>query len=401
MLEVHDVVPRSQGERIDAPADVPPRATDAPLATKDLVVGEDAQTAIAVARWQEEAATERADDERRRRGVARVFVEQFVEPLALPLVVAENDRWDVVAHDAPETLDVAVDGLRGAKGEHHLRLLGGRIDEPHRAEFGERGAGALGRLEQLFARVDLFTAAARELDVVRGLLPRALQLGEEMGPRREDEERVGREERGDREPFARCGVLAHLTVDGKYDRELDFARRALRGEVEVPEIDDLVAPELHAHGIGHPEGIDVEDPAAEAELCHVLDHRHALETDALEMLGQLARTSHVAAAKLDAQVGERPRKPSALEQRAWRREQNADLAAAQPLERLDALARDLDVGLGFAESLARGIERDRRLVEQGVQIGEKPLGLRHAVGDDDDEPGRQPAGERGDERRIG
>jgi hypothetical protein len=89
--------------------------------------------------------------------------------------------------------------------------------------------------------------------------------------------------------------------------------------------------------------VDVENAAAQAELRNVLHHRHALESDALEMLGQLARPAHVALAQLDAQLGERTGETCALEQRARRREQDADLAAAQPLERLDAFARDLDV----------------------------------------------------------
>ena len=115
---------------------------------------------------------------------------------------------------------------------------------------------------------------------------------------------------------------------------------------------------------------------------------------------ELARLAHVALAQLDAKVGERAGQPRALQQRARRREQHANLAAAQPLERLDALAGDFDVRLGFAESFARRIERDRRLVEQRVQVGEQALGLRHAVGGDDEKARRKTARERGDERSI-
>ena len=73
----------------------------------------------------------------------------------------------------------------------------------------------------------------------------------------------------------------------------------------------------------------------------------------------------------------------------------------KPLERLDALARHLDVRLDLAEPFARRIERDRRLVDQRVQIGEQPLGVRHTIGDDDEKARRQSARERGDERRVG
>ena len=165
--------------------------------------------------------------------------------------------------------------------------------------------------------------------------------------------------------------------------------------------DDLVAPELQAHRVGHAERVDVEDAAAQRELRDVLHHRHALEADALEVLGELARPAHVALAQLDAQVGERAGQPRALEQRARRGEQHADLAAAQPLERLDALAGDFDVRLRLAEPFARRIERDRRLVDQRVQVGEQPFGLRHAVGDDDEEARRQATRERRDECGVG
>src|SRR6478735_3493038 len=92
VLEMDDVVARLGRERIDAAADVATRAPDAPLAPEDLVVGENAQSALAIRRWQQEAAAERTDDERRRRRLAGIFVEQLVEALRLPLVVAEDDR---------------------------------------------------------------------------------------------------------------------------------------------------------------------------------------------------------------------------------------------------------------------------------------------------------------------
>src|SRR5687768_11771976 len=183
-----------------------------------------------------------------------------------------------------------------------------------------------------------------------------------MRARRIDEERVGRKERGDRETLAGRRVFADLTVHREDDGAIDRSRGALRRELEVAQIDHLVAPELHAHGIGHAEGVHVEDATAETELRNVLHHGHALETDALEMRGELARPAHIAFPELDAQILERAGEPRALEERARRREQNADLAAAQALQRLHALSRHLDVRLDLTESLTRGIQRDRRLV---------------------------------------
>src|SRR5215218_7484656 len=137
---------------------------------------------------------------------------------------------------------------------------------------------------------------------MRRLVPRALQLREEVRTGGIDEERVGREERGDREPLSRRRLLANLAVDREHDREIDGSRRPLRRELEVAQIDDLVAPELHAHGIGHPERVHVEDAAAETELRDILDHRHALEPDALEVRRQLAWATYVTLAKLDAEI---------------------------------------------------------------------------------------------------
>ena len=172
-------------------------------------------------------------------------------------------------------------------------------------------------------------------------------------------------------------------------------------ELEVAQIDDLVAPELQAHGIGHAERVDVEDAAAQAELRDVLDHRHALEADALEMLGELARPAHVALAQLDAQIGERAGKPRALEQRARRRERargsrrDSAARASRRARRRPRRAARLRRSLRAADRARRASRRER------VQIGEQPLGLRHAVGDDDEEARRKPARERGDERRVG
>ena len=80
-----------------------------------------------------------------------------------------------------------------------------------------------------------------------------------------------------------------------------------------------------------------------------------------------------ALSQLDAQILQRARHARLLEQRARRREEHAQLAAREPLERLHALARDLHVRLGFAESFARRIERERRVAEQRLEIGEPAL----------------------------
>ena len=116
-------------------------------------------------------------------------------------------------------------------------------------------------------------------------------------------------------------------------------------------------------GSAMPKRVDVEDAAAHAELRDVLHHRHALEADATrdarrDRVEPLRRRPCAArAARSRARAGSRVRSSSA---RA-RGDEHAHLAAREPLERLDALARDLHVRLGLAESFARRIERHRRL----------------------------------------
>ena len=144
--------------------------------------------------------------------------------------------------------------------------------------------------------------------------------------------------------------VAHLTVDGKHERAIDHAARALRHEIEVAEVDDLVAPELGAHRLRHPERVHVEDAAANRELRHVFDQWNTLEADALEMIRELGQAVAVPLLELDAKVAQRAGHARLLGERARGRHQHAQLAARQTLERLDALAGDFHVRLGLAST---------------------------------------------------
>ena len=59
---------------------------------------------------------------------------------------------------------------------------------------------------------------------------------------------------------------------------------------------------------------------------------------------------------------------------------STDVTAGDTLESLDALPGDLGVRLGLPKALARWIERDGSLIENGVEVGQPTLGLRHAFG---------------------
>ena len=85
---------------------------------------------------------------------------------------------------------------------------------PERAAKTMSAFGALRRFEQLLARIDIFTTATREIEVMLGLVPGALELGEQMRAGRVDEQRIRRKERRHRETLTGGGVFLHLAVDG-------------------------------------------------------------------------------------------------------------------------------------------------------------------------------------------
>src|SRR5579872_4018434 len=78
---------------------VPARATDAALATEDLVIGENAKARRISFRRNDEAAAEHADRERGGIRAIAARAEQLVETLSLPRVVAEDERRNRPAHE--------------------------------------------------------------------------------------------------------------------------------------------------------------------------------------------------------------------------------------------------------------------------------------------------------------
>ena len=155
-------------------------------------------------------------------------------------------------------------------------------------------------------------------------------------------------------------------------------------------------------GSAMPKRVDVEDAAAQAELRDVLDHRHALEADALEMLGELARAADVALAQLDAQIGERARQARALEQRARRGEQHADLAATRAA-RASRRARPRPRRAAPPRRTLRAADRARPASRRAA-CGDRRASARRAATPSATTTKKrvgQTARERGDERRVG
>src|SRR6185437_7336914 len=152
--------------------------------------------------------------------------------------------------------------------------------------------------EQLVPAGSVFAATASQIDVVLRLRPGSLELRLDVSAVRHHEKRIGRKKRAYRGSRRLDLSSADLAVDRKNQRQLGVARRALGEQVEMTKLGDVVAPELEPHRFGHAETVNVEDPAAHAELRDVLDHRHALEADRFQVRGELLGAANISLAQL-------------------------------------------------------------------------------------------------------
>ena len=368
------------------------------------MVGEDAEARLGGPRRRDdEPAVENPDRQRGRRGRIGAFVEQLVEPLTLPRVVAEDHRRHAIAHDPPQALHVAIDLVGRARREDHRVLRVARrgrtdLDPAERLERPHRRDRVL---IELLARRGVLSAAAGELDVVCGLVPGALKLRLRPHAERIDHDRVGRPEIGDRHALEFADRFADAAVDRQHEGVVGRARGPLGVQIEVTHLRDLITPELEAHRIRHPESVDVEDAAAYAELGDVLDHRDPLVADRLQMRGQRLGPPALALPQLDARRANRPGETGALEDRPRGREQNAHLPAADALERFDALPGHLGMRLDFAKPLAGRIQGDRGVLGQRLEVGKPAFRFRNAIRDEHEESPRMPPRKRRDEDGIG
>jgi hypothetical protein len=168
----------------------------------------------------------------------------------------------------------------------------------------------------------------------------------------------------------------------------------------MPELRYLIAPEFEPHRLGHSKAVDVEDSAAHAELCDIIDHLDTLETDRFEVSGKVFGASCVAFSQLESRLGERSRKLGLLEKCTSRRKKNRDLSAPNAFERLDALTGYLGVRLYFTEAFAGRIERNEARVPKRLQVGQPPLCTGHTFGHNHEKPAVTGMRERGYNDRV-
>ncbi len=409
VLQVHDEVTRRQSRNAveRSSAGVAPAAPDPPLATEDLVVGEHAQTREALARRYHEPAVDHADGQRGIRGADPLVRQELVEPLRLAGVVAQDDRRHLTAHDVPQTPYVPVHrfGRKHGEADRRFRLRAGFIGDiraqHQRAESRERRVRRGRVAEEIFAGGRIFTATARQVDVMLRLFPGARHLGLHVRVRRDHDERVGREQIRERAARRAFHFGSRAPVDGKDERKFRLTRGTLRPDVEVAHRRDLIAPELYSHRVRHPEPVDVDDAAAHAELCHVFHQPNALEAHRLEVLHEIGGASHLAYSQLEARGAHGIAESRQLLHCACSRGEDSYLSACHALQRLHSLAGDLDVRFDFAEALARRIQRDPLALAERGEVGEPTLGVGHRGRDYRNEAsGAQLTGQCGSERRV-
>ena len=217
---------------------------------------------------------------------------------------------------------------------------------------------------------------------------------------RDNDDRVARKQSSDRDALAVVRGSRERAVDRQHQRNFGVPRRALSNEVEVSELNDLIAPEFHADRLGHPEAVDVEDSSSHAELRDVFDHRHALEPDGLEMQREIFRAARVALAKLEAGERECARQLRSLEEGTRRGEENPHTTSGKLLERFNTLAGDLSVRLDLSKTFSRRIQRDRQCVVNRFEIGEPSLRCGNAFGYDNKKATRVSPAETGDYHTV-
>ena len=172
---------------------VAPRPAQPPRPAEDLVVGQHPE------RRQHEPAVERADGELRVRP-AMALAQQFLEPLELALVVAEQQRRLAGAQHRAQPGDVAVDPL--GRQEPHLevhRLVAQQ--DPRKSR--PAGAPALRRFVELVPRGHVLAHPPGDVEVVRRLGPGPLHLVGVRTLRLLHQERVRREQLQQRAPHHR------------------------------------------------------------------------------------------------------------------------------------------------------------------------------------------------------
>ena len=146
---------------------------------------------------------------------------------------------------------------------------------------------------------------------------------------------------------------------------------ALVEDIERPDREDLVAQELDARGLGRAEGEEVQEPAPDGELSHLLHERDALEASLLERGHQGRERPLLALAERQPEPGQAVGHRSSLLERAERRDEEPGAPGEERFHRFHTESADLEVRLGglVRKRFPLGIEGGGTLPEQDLQVG--------------------------------
>ena len=195
-----------------------------------------------------------------------------------------------------QALDVALNLFRLSEGKSQLRFVPGQIDG---SESAQRARRDVRRLEQLVAARGVLSAPTRQIDVVLRLGPGSLQLGPHVSSARNDEQCVRWEERANGGAFGLRITDGDLSIHRQHQRDFGVTRGALTQKIEVAQLGYIVVPEFEPHRLRHPEAVNVENAAADAELRDIFDHWHTFEANGLEVRGQLLWPAPISLAQLE------------------------------------------------------------------------------------------------------
>ncbi len=231
-------------------------------------------------------------------------------------------------------------------------------------------------------------------------VPGPQQLGLQVRVLRHDQQRVRTPQLQYAYALATVGDVRHRAVDRQNQRQFGITGGTLGHEIEVPKLHYLIAPELHPHGLGHAESVDIENAATQAELGHLFYRGDTLETNRRQVLGDLRRPADVAATQFETSVHEGARQTCALQNSSRCGEQYVNVAPTQSLQRLHPLAGHLGVRLDLAIALPRRIEQHADIVGHHAKVGQPSLSLREAFSNDGEKTAGMAPSDRRDEERI-
>jgi hypothetical protein len=377
VLEVHHEVARREraGGALHGLAE-PARPPDAARAAEDLVIGQHRQAG------EREPALERPQGEREvgrePRAAALVPAEDLLQPLELSFVVAQDERGCRARH-ALEHPHVPVDDRRGRHAQTRSVRRVRRQLQP--GEPIPSCPPVPGRQQERLPPRDVFPPPARDVEVVRGLVPHPVHF-DRLGPGIGEQQRVRGEQLEQRLRLRRAVVQRLPRHADRQDRDAPhLLLRSLRVQVERAHGDDLVTPPFDPGRRRHPEPVRIHEPAAHGELRHVRHRGYPLVPHRLQARDHVLRAISGTGGQLEPRARQRARHPRALGRGAQRGHHHPGPPRHQRVQRLDPLPGDLVVRLLFPERLPLRVEPGD-LAEQRGEVGMPALGAGRRGGHD-------------------